>query len=204
MLRRATVRFWLLLFAIALSPTPAGAEWYAARGARPPVAGKVFICHGYGCRIVTPVQLSAADLRRIGKPLARKLKDAAAERQAIARSVQLFETLIGKRVGTSGDLAAMQFGSPRDDQMDCIDEATNTTSLLRVLDEAGYLKHHEAAPPSSRGFFLDGRYPHATAVIAEKGGERWAVDSWPAANGEAPAIQPLSAWLKARSSAAAS
>jgi hypothetical protein len=201
------MRFWslpgmaLLLCMCLLAREGQARGWYESRGARAPKGDKVYVCHGYSCRIVTPVQLSAADLAKIAGPL-KAATDAAAERRALSRSVQIFETIVGARTGTAGDLPGMQFGRPRSDQMDCIDEATNTTSLLKVLASRGHLKHHGVAEPVARGFFLDGRYPHATAVLKEKGGGKsWAVDSWPAANAEPPLIQPLSEWLRARTSA---
>jgi hypothetical protein len=174
-------------------------DWYVARGAPPPAGNRIYVCHGYSCRIVTPVTLSAAEFGRIAGPL-KDARDAEAEREALAGVVQAFEKLVGNRVGTSGDLARTQIGQAEDGQMDCIDEATNTTSLLRVLAASGALKHHRVLQPSARGFFLDGRYPHATAVVAEiEGGAKWAIDSWPRANAEPPLIQPLPEWLRSRS-----
>ena len=42
------------------------------------------------------------------------------------------------------------------------------------------------------------RMAHNAAVIREKkGGERWAVDSWPRGNGGPPDILPLSEWMAA-------
>jgi hypothetical protein len=56
--------------------------------------------------------------------------------------------------------------------------------------------------PRARGFLLDGRYPHATAVVAETGsGAKWAIDSWPRRNAEPPVIQPLSEWFRSRGGA---
>lgn len=176
------------------------AGWYERGHGRPPVGDRVYVCHGYTCRIVTPVQLSEGEARQITKPLARRPKDAEEERKALSIAVQAFERIVGKRVGTSGDLPKMQFGGGGDDQMDCIDEATNTTSLLTWLQGRGYLQHHTVREPRARGFFLDGRYPHATAVIAEREvGALWAIDSWPRANAEPPVVQPLPAWLRSRS-----
>jgi hypothetical protein len=107
--------------------------------------------------------------------------------------------IIGMRIGTDADKARTQFGQGSADQMDCIDEATNTTSLLLMLAEHGYLMHHSVEEPSARGFFLDGRYPHATAVLAENdSGARWAIDSWPRANAEPPVVQPLAEWRRSR------
>jgi hypothetical protein len=174
------------------------ADWYAKHRARPPSGSKIYVCHGYTCRTVTPVSLSAEEVRRIAKPL-HGTRDAAGERQALSGVVQAYERMIGRRVGTSNDLPATQVGSARRDQMDCIDEATNTTSLLTLLGERGLLKHHRVEAPAARGFFLDGRYPHATAVLAEAAtGEKWAVDSWPNANAEPPVIQRLSEWYRDR------
>jgi hypothetical protein len=188
----------LICACIAASPAPAR-DWYAARGAPPPAGNRIYICHGYSCRIVTPVTLSATEIGRIAAPL-KGSRSAEAEREALAKAVQAFEKLVGAHVGTSGDLAQTQIGQAEDGQMDCIDEATNTTSLLRVLAEQGALKHHRVLQPAARGFFLDGRYPHATAVIAEtEGGGKWAIDSWPRANAEPPLVQPLSEWFRSRS-----
>jgi hypothetical protein len=199
MLRKS--RF-ILCLAAALAGGQAHAVDLFERHGRAPAGDRVFICHGYSCRIVTPVSLSAVEIGRILAPLQETLADAEAERQALSRSIAAFEQVVGLRVGTSGDLPAMQFGGGRDDQMDCIDEATNTTSLLLFLDERGALTHHKVLPPTARGFFFDGRYPHATAVVADKAsGQKWSVDSWPRGNGEAPVIMPLRDWSRQRTSA---
>jgi hypothetical protein len=175
------------------------ADWYDRDHGRAPSGTRVFVCHGYTCRIVTPVTFSAAELAAIAGPLVTGVADPAAEREVLGQAVQIFETIVGGRIGTSADLPGMQFGQGTDDQMDCIDEATNTTSLLLMLAKHGYLRHHEVKEPSARGFFLDGRYPHATAVLAETGsGEKWAIDSWPRANALPPIIQPLSEWRRSR------
>jgi hypothetical protein len=79
--------------------------------------------------------------------------------------------------------------------MDCVDETTNTTSLLLVLQDQGWLAHHRVERPQSRGLFIDGRYPHVTAIIAEKRtGREWAVDPWTRAPGQRPDILPLDRW----------
>ena len=60
--------------------------------------------------------------------------------------------------------------------MDCVDEATNTHALLVYLAKRGMLKHHKVERNASRGHFIDGRYPHWTAVISDPKGVTWAVD----------------------------
>ena len=174
-------------------------DWFSRGHGRTPTKDTVYVCHGYTCRIVTPVRFSPAEISRMAGELANGVADDVAEREQVAKTVQIFETIVGARIGTSADLAKMQFGQGADDQMDCIDEATNTTALLTLLAENGYLKHHKVEWPSARGFFLDGRYPHATAVLKVVAtGEKWAIDSWPRANAEPPVVQPLKIWKRGR------
>jgi hypothetical protein len=194
-------RFAILFAALAFAHAAEAQEGWFKRGhGQAPTSSRAYVCHGYTCRIVTPVDFSARQIARIAGSLATGTRDAAAERAAISHAVQVFEEIVGGRIGTANDLPKMQFGQAADDQMDCIDEATNTTSLLMLLEKRGLLKHHRVEPPSARGFFIDGRYPHATAVLTDIGsGEKWAIDSWPRANAEPPVIQPLRVWKRARS-----
>ena len=62
--------------------------------------------------------------------------------------------------------------------MDCIDKSTNTRTLLKYLESHGLLRYHDVMMNASRGFFVDGRYPHSTAVIRDASGMKWVVDSW--------------------------
>ncbi len=123
-----------------------------------------------------------------------------AERAAISEAVQWFERRVGRELGTTADQPRSPPSGANDPtQLDCIDHTLNTMHLMRMAEKNGWLRHHAVDRPRSRGFFLDGRYPHSTAVIRETdSGRRWTVDSWPRANGEPPDIMPLEAWLKAR------
>ena len=80
-------------------------------------------------------------------------------------------------------------------QFDCIDSSRNTTSLLLVLDQLKLLRYHDVDVPVARGFLIDGRYPHVTAVLVEKAsGTKWAVDSWTVGYGQDLEIMPLERW----------
>ena len=85
-------------------------------------------------------------------------------------------------------------GFGRSGQLDCIDESTNTTTYLRLLDQAGLLRHHRVVERATRfGLFVG--MPHSTAVIEElDSGNRFAVDSWFHDNGQPPHIVRLEDW----------
>lgn len=171
--------------------------WYGAHGGTPPSGDRLFVCHAFGCAIRTPVTVGPADRSAVARIMRAGAGSPAAEREAIARAISWFEKRVAKPAGSSGDVGGLDLrnaGVPG--QMDCIDEATNTTSYLLMMQGWGLLRHHQVASPVARGFFLDGRYPHATAVVVdETTGKPWAVDSWPNANGVKPDVMTLQRWF---------
>lgn len=187
----------LLLAGCASQVTGTLSSWYQARKSPPPTSNTIYICHAFGCAHVTPVRYDAASIAALRHILARGAASAKAERHAVSEAVQWNERHVGKIVGSDKDKGGLDLvdgGVPG--QMDCLDEATNTTSLLLFAETHGMLRYHTVASPVARGFFLDGRYPHATAVLRETAsGAYYAVDSWPRANGERPDIMPLPKWM---------
>lgn len=133
-----------------------------------------------------------AVLAAYGSPAA----SAAAERVQIARAVAELERRVGALTGTSRDHGGTFGYGGGEGEMDCIDEATNTTTYLRLLAGAGLLRWHTVAPRANRGGLIGFRWPHNTAALEEIGGEIWAVDSWFFDNGVAPVIVPLDQWLE--------
>ena len=63
---------------------------------------------------------------------------------------------------------------------------------MLVLDQLNLLRHDDVDLPETRGFFLDGRQPHGTAVLVEENnGTKWSIDSWSVGYGRALEIMPL-------------
>lgn len=153
------------------------------------------VCMGYGCAEIHMTGLSAAEWAAV-REIFGSPGDAAAERAAIARAIGLMERLVGPRTGSDGDLpGAAIVNFRRRGQMDCIDEAFNTTSYLRFLARDGLLRHHAVGLPVRRGSFID-RWPHNAATITEEGeGVTHVVDSWFHGNGVPPEILPLERWM---------
>ena len=151
------------------------------------------VCHSMSCYRISEVSLSKKDWSDILN-LFNKTTNAHEERQAIQQAIANLETLIGKQIGSEKDLARNQIANNRFGQLDCVDEATNTSVYLRMLEKAGVLKWHTSASRTSRGIF-QGQAPHNTATIIDtQTHTRYAVDSWFYGNGEMPVIIHLDDW----------
>lgn len=165
-------------------------------GLAAPASGRIDICHGYGCAFRSRLDLGPGDAGRLASIMAAGKASPKAERAAIARAVSYFEKRAQQVTGVR-DQPRSEFGASKvRGQMDCVDESTNTDALLRYLQARGLLKHHKVDRRTSRGFLLDGRYPHWTAVVRASDGSSWVVDSWYAPMGGAPDIFPLGEWKK--------
>ncbi|MDX2507819.1 MAG: hypothetical protein QNL62_25540 [Gammaproteobacteria bacterium] len=154
------------------------------------------MCHGHGCKEVEQLSLNDAEWRRIAKHFQPPAESAEAEREQVANAIAEFEQIIGQKTNTSRDKAGLfaAMGSPG--QLDCIDEATNSTTYLTILEKQGLLKWHKPMAHVTRGFFIFG-WPHSSAAMQEKnsaGQTQYAVDSWFEDNGKRPHIIQLSLW----------
>lgn len=153
------------------------------------------ICFDNSCKTITQLSLKEGQWMKINELFHPEAKTPAEERAKIGRAIALLETFIGEMTGTDQDKGLNEPpDTPVGHRMDCIDESTNSTTYLYLLQEAGLLHWHRLRDPVTRGFFFFG-WPHTTAVIAEINEKtEWAIDSWFHDNGEVPEIIPLSLW----------
>jgi hypothetical protein len=174
-------------------------------GATAPQGNRVTVCHAYTCKEQTTYTFSPAQMAEISA-LMKKTKRADTpfeERRAVAYAISYMEVRVGNKLGIK-DVAGMQFTASGDpSQQDCVDEATNTTSYLLVLQANGLLKHHTVSGTMSKENLARGvatlnpvkYWPHWTAVLTEtKTGQKYAVDSWLFPNGENPAVVKVEDW----------
>jgi hypothetical protein len=208
------MRFSSLGFLVAASLTLAACTYddgnntnkrYLELGIDAPAKDDVVICHAYGCKMKTPYRFTSANIAEITREMRRvKRNDSPAEeRRAVAYAIGLMERQVGAAIGIK-DKAGMQWTASGDPtQEDCIDESTNTTSFLTVLQSNHLLRYHTVQGPLGEDNMLYGTligrpvkyWPHYTAILLEtKTGQRWAVDSWIADNGENPSITKLEDW----------
>ena len=118
----------------------------------PPAGNSVEVCHAYTCQIKTTFYFRPKDIQDISAEM-RKVKNGDTpfqERRAIAYAIAMIEKKVGARLGIK-DRAGMEFGGTGDPtQQDCVDEATNTTSYLMILQSHGLLKYHRCRPHDQR------------------------------------------------------
>jgi hypothetical protein len=154
------------------------------------------VCRDYGCAANVPVSLSEQEWAQVRNAFASPPRDAAEERERIRHAIALMETYVGPKAGTEKDgPGAAIFNVARRGQLDCIDEAYNTSTYLLLMQAQNLFTWHVVGAPARRGKFID-RWPHNTATIVERGsGDQYTVDSWFGANGEMPDVVPLQAWM---------
>lgn len=152
------------------------------------------ICYGGGCAGVANAAFDEAawdPIRRLFQPPS---VNAGQERERLSRAIGLMEQVVGRQTGTSEDRAGTFVDVRYKHQLDCNDEAANTKTYLKLLQQAGYLQFHDIIDTKTRGYFFNG-WPHTTAAIQEKqGSQLYAVDAWFYDNGKPAAVLPLEKW----------
>ena len=159
-----------------------------------PEVGNVLICHGYGCRLTDRASLSR-EWASLTTPFHIPAENAAEELERMAVLIAEVESIVDAGLGTDLDVGGTFAGFAQEGQLDCIDEAANTTTILTLLENDGLLHWHDVKAPMSRGFFVNG-WPHTSAVVAEKDdGASYAIDSWFHPNGHPAEVVELATWL---------
>ena len=152
------------------------------------------ICQGGGCAQDDKVSLAPTDWQPVAALFLPVPANAQTERKQIALAIGMLEEIVGKKIGTSGDLAGTFDSGNLGGQQDCNDEAINSTTYMRLLKANGLMQFHEIEDTRTRNFFFTG-WPHTTAVVHELAtNDRFAVDSWFYDNGHAATIVPFGVW----------
>lgn len=167
---------------------------YGDYNAKPPLGNTVSVCHAHGCqeqKLFTFTRDDISDLSVL-MDYARTSETAREERRAIAYAIAWMERRVGPSTGTANDRPGLGFLNSSG-QLDCVDEATNATSYLLVLQNNGLLRHHKVIRPFSKASFF--KWPHFAAMIHERASKQiYAVDSGVGPNGANPSIILASKW----------
>lgn len=121
----------------------------------------VSFCYNYGCGVEAPVRYDDRQLAFVRDQL-RNSADAAEERQQLARALGSLYRWAGEQLPIHADKGGDIADDGIDGRMDCIDHATTTTRLLRMIEAHGWLRHHRVLEPARRSFIFT---QHFTAVI---------------------------------------
>lgn len=154
------------------------------------------VCTGGGCVELKQVNMTHDDWQTVVHVFtqAGEVNDAEEERALIAQAIGAMESVVGRLTDTATDLAGTFGNADYPGQMDCNDEAINSTTYMRLMRNYGLIKFHEIEDMRTRNFFFNG-WPHSTAVIRETAsGARFAVDSWFYDNGFPATIVPFNEW----------
>ena len=165
------------------------------KGVSAPQTASFQHCRGYGCKHVNNISLPEEQWSDIMAVFTPAPQTGIQEREALRNAIARFERHVGEIAGTDNDHYGT-FKKLGDNQHDCVDESTNTTVYISLLQQKGLLKFHILQKPQSRLPLINaGRWPHQTAVIRETATETlFAVDSWFHDNGFRPEIIPLETW----------
>ena len=153
------------------------------------------VCHEHGCQERTIVRLTAAQWDQVRALFSPASNDAGQERARIAQAVGLMERLVAPQAGTGGDVGGTFQGVGRGrGQLDCEDEAANSTQYLSMMRDDGLIRFHAIAGWAWRGHFIHG-WPHTATVIEDQASHaRYSVDSWFEDNGKPAHIVPVQIW----------
>lgn len=182
----------------AIEISPEIAELYTSVSIHPPSAGSMTVCYGFVCRRRMTLDFTLDDRKALAKILAAGKASPAAERIAVQKAVVWFDLRVGPIIGTDKRVAYADFRYfDNKHNFDCWDTTRNTASLLLILQEWGFLKHHVVGTPRYRGNPLLLQTPHNTAVLVDRAARSdWVVDLWPRKYAEMPDVMPVEQWLR--------
>lgn len=155
------------------------------------------ICFNWSCSSRQIIRLTPADMALLKKRIATCSGKSFHDRlQRVRIGIWQMELLAQKvQPLLANDLAINDFEKEIKGRMDCIDNTSNTTTYLSVLQDIGVLPGWTVSLPKVRNLF-DLTGVHWTAVIIDTNtGLHWSVDSWYRPNGHLPMIMPLQSWL---------
>ncbi|MBK7674011.1 MAG: hypothetical protein IPJ27_04160 [Candidatus Accumulibacter sp.] len=182
----------------------------AATAAIAETAATVTVCYDYGCLVEEEVNYAAAQLAEV-RALLGAAGSAAEERDRLSQAVGWLLGWAGQQTPIVADRGGNVADSGVYGRMDCIDHATTTTRLLRLLENRGWLQFHRVLEPVRRIRYLVAVHfsaqieefapaanePQRIAAEPDNAGEpaRFVVDSWFRDNGQPAVVLPLANWL---------
>lgn len=155
------------------------------------------ICFNWSCSVREIMTFTPSDLALIKSLIATCSGTGLHDRlQKVRIGIWQMELLAQKyQPLLANDLAINDFEAEAMGRMDCVDNSSNTTTYLNILQDLGELTGWRVSAPKVRRLF-DVTAVHWTAVIIDtQSGRPWSVDSWYRPNGHLPMVMPLQSWI---------
>ena len=158
------------------------------------------VCFNWSCARTERVTFTAEEMSVLTRMMALCPADTLEERvQRVRVGIWQMERLAQKYLPALGnDREINDYDADEEGRTDCVDNASNTTTFLKVLQEYSQLPGWSVSAPAVRDL-LDIQRVHWTAVlIDDDSGLQWSVDSWFRPHGHLPFVMPLSDWLESK------
>lgn len=155
------------------------------------------LCFDWSCSSRNKVTFSSSDMALVKERMAACPGQSLHDRlQRIRIGIWQLELLAQKYLPIlANDRAINDFEAALKGRMDCVDNSSNTTTYLHLLQDIGALGGWRVSEPKVRNRF-DVNGVHWTAVVIDtETGLPWSVDSWYRPNGHLPLVMPLKNWM---------
>ena len=161
------------------------------------------LCFNWSCAARQRVTFTAAQMDQVVRQMQLCPSGDLHERlQRVRIGIWQMEQLAQKHQPLlANDKGINHHDQDRAGRMDCIDNASNTTTYLKVLRDLGWLPGWSIAEPKVRDQFWFS--VHWSAAIVDARSTRpspapWVVDSWFRGNGNLPFVMPLADWERGK------
>ncbi|WP_407494957.1 hypothetical protein [Pseudooceanicola sp. MF1-13] len=152
------------------------------------------VCGDIGCANQVPVSLTRAEWRHVQRAFPRRARTPGEERKFLAEALRRLEVMVGDKTGYNTDEAFSGIQLSGNTQ-DCIDEMVNAAVYLELLDNAGYLRHHQQGRRLTLGMMTRRFWTHTVVTIVQRSnGQEFIIDTWAVKIGELPYIMDRDAW----------
>lgn len=196
---RVTIRYRLAVSAIAAwvsacSVVPAS-KFVERYGDPDPTPESLTLCEGYSCHFGTRVLLTPQEWQEVKADFGPPAKDAASEREQVARAVETLDYLVARHAGTDVQQRRDWINHGDPSQVDCVDHTVNTTTYLRLFQNAGLLHWNHVGEAAHRGTIIGWDVAN-TAVLVENDSHRgYSIDTALGDVGLPPYVVPVEQWI---------
>lgn len=155
------------------------------------------VCYNWSCARTEELVFSRQDLSAATREMMRCSGTALHERlQSIRIGIWQMENLARKYLPVlANDRAVNDQDQDSEGRTDCVDNTSNTTTFLRILNDLSMLDGWIVSTPRVRDRFNLWQVHWTAVIIDERSGDHWSVDSWFRPHGHLPYLMPLADWI---------